>query len=368
MSLVSPLGGPGDGTGLWADIIKRARVNGIFYTTSAGNNAEHSWSGTFTDIGDGSHQWVPGVMTNVNYFGPGDGVNAYIIPAGFLIQVALHWDDWTAVNQNYDLLLFYWNGSSWVLVAVSDNLQNGKAGQMPLEEISVSAPNTGFYGVLVFKKSATRNVCFRLNASHGGPRLDKIVAERSIMFPGDSPDAITVGAVDVSPPYPLEAYSSHGPTFGPGGACTGGSTKPDIAAYARVSTVTWGMFGGTSAATPHVAGAAALILSVQSNLNPDEVQSIIQSSAVDMGSGGKDNLYGWGRLQISDVLPLKGDIDGSGTVDLVDATIAIKVLVGSATSDLVRSDYATSGADVNGDNKVGVEELIYIMQEVSGVR
>ena len=63
-----------------------------------------------------------------------------------------------------------------------------------------------------------------------------------------------------------------------------------------------------------------------------------------------------------------GDIDGDSDVDLVDATIAMKVLMGSDTSGLIRSDYATSGADVNGDGKIGMEEVIYIMQKIAGFR
>jgi subtilisin family serine protease len=73
MSLGWHLDGPGDGTGPLADLVNNARTSGIFFTKSAGNNAEASWSGTFTDTtGDDFHEWVPGAQ-NINYFGPGDG-------------------------------------------------------------------------------------------------------------------------------------------------------------------------------------------------------------------------------------------------------------------------------------------------------
>jgi len=70
-------------------------------------------------------------------------------------------------------------------------------------------------------------------------------------------------------------------------------------------------------------------------------------------------------------LPLqveKGDIDGNGDVDLADAIIAFKILSGIDTTGLIRSDYATSGADVNNDNKVDMEEVIYILQKKAGLR
>lgn len=53
---------------------------------------------------------------------------------------------------------------------------------------------------------------------------------------------------------------------------------------------------GTSMATPHVAGLAALVLGRNPSLSPFEVQSIIESTAVDLGAPGKDNAFGHGRI------------------------------------------------------------------------
>ena len=65
---------------------------------------------------------------------------------------------------------------------------------------------------------------------------------------------------------------------------------------------------------------------------------------------------------------LKGDINGDGITDLADAILALRVLSGMDTSDQVRSGYIGSGADVNGDDRVGMEEVIYILQDVVGLR
>ncbi|MCK0157664.1 S8 family peptidase [Cellulophaga sp. F20128] len=51
--------------------------------------------------------------------------------------------------------------------------------------------------------------------------------------------------------------------------------------YANTDYTTW--FNGTSSATPHVAGVAALILSVNSNLTVEEVNDIIESTARKVG-------------------------------------------------------------------------------------
>lgn len=55
-------------------------------------------------------------------------------------------------------------------------------------------------------------------------------------------------------------------------------------------------FAGTSAATPLVAGAAALLYSLNPNLTPDKVQAVLQTGAKDLGIGGKDTDTGYGRL------------------------------------------------------------------------
>ena len=64
----------------------------------------------------------------------------------------------------------------------------------------------------------------------------------------------------------------------------------------------------------------------------------------------------------------KGDINSDGIVDIVDGIICAMCLSGLETIDLIRSDYSVSGCDVNGDNKIGIEEFIYILQEISEFR
>ena len=59
----------------------------------------------------------------------------------------------------------------------------------------------------------------------------------------------------------------------------------------------------------------------------------------------------------------KGDIDGDSDVDLPDAVLAVQVMAGQANSTAIYKE-----ADVNGDDKIGMEEVIYIMQEVAQLR
>jgi serine protease AprX len=57
---------------------------------------------------------------------------------------------------------------------------------------------------------------------------------------------------------------------------------------------TW---SGTSMACPHVAGLFALMLSKNDALTPAQMDSIAETTALDLGTGGKDNDYGAGRIR-----------------------------------------------------------------------
>jgi hypothetical protein len=55
-------------------------------------------------------------------------------------------------------------------------------------------------------------------------------------------------------------------------------------------------FNGTSSATPHVAGLMALILSVDPDLRSWEVEDIVKLTADDLGPAGRDDEFGFGRI------------------------------------------------------------------------
>lgn len=68
-------------------------------------------------------------------------------------------------------------------------------------------------------------------------------------------------------------------------------------------------FNGTSSAAPHVSGSAALMLSHYNlpysstlNLAPEDVENILQSTAVDKGAWGYDDYNGWGLINTANAL------------------------------------------------------------------
>ena len=58
----------------------------------------------------------------------------------------------------------------------------------------------------------------------------------------------------------------------------------------------------------------------------------------------------------------EGDINGDDNVDLTDAILALQVVASMGPAPVY------SSADVNADGKIGTEEVIYILQKVSGLR
>lgn len=61
---------------------------------------------------------------------------------------------------------------------------------------------------------------------------------------------------------------------------------------------------GTSQASPHVAGLAALIIGEDPSLTPAEVRQLLRDGAVDLGTAGFDSNFGYGRIDVIDTLDL----------------------------------------------------------------
>ena len=128
----------------------------------------------------------------------------------------------------------------------------------------------------------------------------------SVRTPGDVPDMITVGATDCSDS--IASFSSRGPItwqnippyndfpYPPG------KIKPTISAPGVNTKSTffdcsgYTLLSGTSMATPHIAGAIALMLEANPDLDQFSTKDILQATAVDLGAPGEDNDYGAGRV------------------------------------------------------------------------
>jgi serine protease len=119
---------------------------------------------------------------------------------------------------------------------------------------------------------------------------------------------ISVSAVDLNKGRAYYSnFGSYVDVAGPGGDASQ-NLNGDGFADAVLSTVgsdisssivfSYGLKQGTSMATPHIAGVAALMKSVYSTMTPDEFVSALQSGAIteDLGATGRDDQFGHGLI------------------------------------------------------------------------
>jgi len=95
-------------------------------------------------------------------------------------------------------------------------------------------------------------------------------------------------------------------------------------------------FTGTSGSCPLVTGLAALIKSANPDLMNAEIRTLMQETAVDMGLAGRDELYGFGRVDYEAALQdagrvIAGDANGDGFInesDIPEITALFGIQIG----------------------------------------
>ena len=342
----------GDGKGPICDIANRAYNNGILFVNAGGNEAQSTIHGYFTDSdGDGFHDFGDFNVVNLENVDVGDDISVYLL-----------WDDFPFTSEDYDLLLYRSTGLSTTASHVTSD-RTTERNSRPIASIEYSNYlSSARYHVGIKKSSTARSMNFRLISNNHRFHSKYVTSSRSISEPSDAEGVVSVGAIRSSRYIygPQEDYSSQGPTMD-------GRIKPDIMGPTGVKTYAYGLqdFHGTSAAAPHVAGAAALILSANLELTVSELRDKLFEATIDMGSPGKDNIYGHGRLDLSqiDITPSvfhAGDFDGDLDVDILDL-LAFSEVYGLTSSD---PNY-DARMDMDNDGVIGVLDLL-LFAEVYG--
>jgi len=248
--------GPFDGRDALGNETEEAINNGTSSFVSAGN------------AGDGKHlnlTWSdPDGDDTLNFDGSDERLK--ITTTASSIEVDVSWNDYFRSDQDYDVYLFSDSGS------VIDSSLNSQTGiQEPEESVSANA----FYcpcELNITNDDASGTADFDLFANDGTD-FEYSTSERSITRPATDEAPVTVGAVNFKD-LTLEGYSSRGPTID-------GRRKPEVVAPARVSTSIYGSegFAGTSAAAPHAAGAAALLVDANTSLTPEYTERLLTDTA-----------------------------------------------------------------------------------------
>lgn len=318
-SIIDPL----DGNDPVDQDVARAQAAGILWVNAAGNYALSHLNMPFTDSdGDGYHEFPHGTEL----------LPLYVADH---VQLGLSWDEpWHGAGEDYDLYLYSLGPTGEPALFASSRLaQSGGAADQPFELLELQLWPFATYYAVIRQSHISRPG--RLNLVGWGMEFAYSMPAGSLGSPADAGGALAVGATNWYDNV-LEPYSSQGPT-------SDGRTKPDLTGPARVSTATFGSFDGTSAAAPHVAGAAALALSAFPNLDVLALRDFLTTRALDAGPPGPDNIFGAGRLNLQQP-PVAGD-PGGGVAAATVHTVRLvpEQSVGGVRGVMITVDFSVIG-------------------------
>lgn len=251
-SVITPSWSDGEGGGPVHESLAQILGTGkekddVLLFASAGNTAQRHWSGIFKDAGDGFHEWQPRQLDNdLSPWG------------GERVSVEVFWK----AGASYDLFVYDRTAGTEV-----GRCTAAERGDRTCSVVRFH-PVTGHrYQARVRLSSGTPGK-FHLVALASGLRY--FTANGSVAFPGDGPAVVAVGAVDSA--GRRFSYSSCGPNSS--------APKPDFVAPVPFPVAARTRpFGGTSAAAPQAAAAAALLWTRHPDWSAQQVREKLRLSA-----------------------------------------------------------------------------------------
>jgi subtilisin family serine protease len=310
-----------------AQQVQAAIDSGVVYVTATGNDAQSHYRGMYQEFDPNDND--PNL--NLHDFGAGDTTMALTIGPGHpghpgTLTAFLQWADrfdGSANTADYDLLLLDAAGrdeacniSGLSGVCISDNRQL-QSQAPPLESVTINNTRPEAVTVtLLINRVAGPALPLAINFLGNVTVLEHQVAASSIYGHPCIPGALAVGAIDVADEGfdTIEPYSSHGPCdiVLPAFAAR---SKPDLIAADGVMTsmANFNPFFGTSAAAPHVAAIAALLMDFdrqdgRRDLSPTQIVDVLRVAAVDLGETGIDPIFGYGKVDAVRVIETGQDL------------------------------------------------------------
>jgi Ca2+-binding RTX toxin-like protein len=351
--------------GVVAQAVNLVESAGVAYFTSAGNNGRYAYEssfqvGNYYAPGTFGPSFYGGYAHNFNTSGGYADLQAMHIPTNQPFELNLQWNNPYASAGNgspgagtdLDVYLF----DSNLNIVASSTMDN--IGHDPTEVLGYfnNTSSTTFYlAIMGFSGTPPSDMKYVVEGDGlpEGP-LNYVTNSGTLFGHANTIGAMAVGAAAYwntpaygTSPAVQEPYSSAGPTpvyFAPDGtpyATPQLLGKPNIVAPDNVDTTFFGQdtdgngypnFAGTSAAAPHAAAVAALMLQANHALTPFQIYGVMEATAADMGISGPDYDTGYGLLQAAPAVATVAFLQGS-------IFTPSNVVEGQATGNVVLANF-----------------------------
>ncbi len=307
--------------GIVAQAVDTVKAAGVCYFSSAGNQASQSYESPVYRETDLSAA-VDGITIRWFDFSVGGAADArqlVTLQPGEFIRVALQWDDpfYSNLDTDLDLFVVEAGGTSSVESSRERNIGTQLAFEYVVVSNETAAPKQ--YEIMIQRFEGPPPS--RIKFINYGSKIDIGAWEYFTSSPTCTGHAAARGAMGVgAAPYfdhtNPESFTSTGPAvilFNESGVPLGSPQirpKPDISAVDGTNTTFFPPspgqdyepdgrpnFFGTSAAAPHAAAVAALLLQKEPGLTPDQVYDRLRNTADDeIGGAGFDDQTGAGLI------------------------------------------------------------------------
>ncbi len=354
--------------GIVAQAVDAAVAAGVSYFAAAGNSGRNGMELSFDDSGEelcieffepeGDCDPLFELVGTMHDFDPGPGVDNYLgitVPLNSRVTIAMQWDQpygGTGPETDHDIVLLDATGETYYTIAANDNLVLGEGWEalqfdnsefisqetefgvaITYDGVDSAGPPAALLRLVIFGDDVTVNEYATSSGTVYGHANAAGAEAVGAAFFRDTPEN------GVTPPI-LQPYSSAGGVpilFDVDGNRLAQPVlrqKPGIVGVDGVNTTFFfddsdgddGIddFFGTSAAAPHAAGVAALLLQAVPGAAPGDLVAALRTSAIDMGASGVDADSGYGLIRADMALaalldPAPVDTDGDGVPDDDDA-------------------------------------------------